>query len=485
MMRLVALVNDGHTGLWPHGKLNAMNRWYPARLNRFEEGVFVISTLRTHKEILGGRVIRLNTIPAEKAWDLAQTVASGDNIFSRMASAPLFLMSPYILSGLGLTGDDMLEIEVEHPGGRRHTVRMPPVEVQSGAGWFFMGNRAPGDDVVSLPLTDENQWDMAYRHPDAMYWYHFDQGNGMLYARINAVLNSETPVYLNGESRAVTLEKFSQEILDRIDQGGVSRLAIDLRDNGGGNNGLAGVLAHGLAARPEINQRGRIFVITGRRTYSAAMNLTSMLESWTRAIFVGEPPGGAPSHYGDATGFTLPNSGMRVNVSTLHWDTGVRPWDIREIMEPDMPVAPRADRIREGRDPALEVIANYRPGDILADRMSEMYQVGQLDSALEYYMYRRKTGEPNLWSSDVLQLIEFGMNLIPIRGSGPDLLRVFEFATEQYPNNPLTWYMLGRMYAFPGRWKEAAEVYSRALELRPMNNTLRRMRQMTLRKIQP
>jgi tetratricopeptide (TPR) repeat protein len=47
---------------------------------------------------------------------------------------------------------------------------------------------------------------------------------------------------------------------------------------------------------------------------------------------------------------------------------------------------------------------------------------------------------------------------------------------------PEAWYHLGRIYAFPGRWEEAAEAYRHAYNLHPMNDLIRRMYQAARRK---
>jgi hypothetical protein len=47
---------------------------------------------------------------------------------------------------------------------------------------------------------------------------------------------------------------------------------VDLRWNGGGNTLLAMPLLHGLIAGRTINRRGRLFVIAGRGTFSAAQD---------------------------------------------------------------------------------------------------------------------------------------------------------------------------------------------------------------------
>ena len=46
---------------------------------------------------------------------------------------------------------------------------------------------------------------------------------------------------------------------------------------------------------------GHLFVIIGRRTFSAAQNTVNMIEKNTNATFVGEPTGSRPNFVGEST----------------------------------------------------------------------------------------------------------------------------------------------------------------------------------------
>jgi len=50
-------------------------------------------------------------------------------------------------------------------------------------------------------------------------------------------------------------------------------------------------LLHALLRADKVNRTGRLFVLIGRETFSAAMGLSIELERQTKAIFVGEPTG--------------------------------------------------------------------------------------------------------------------------------------------------------------------------------------------------
>jgi hypothetical protein len=83
-----------------------------------------------------------------------------------------------------------------------------------------------------------------------------------------------------------------------------------------------------------------LYVIIDRRTFSAAMNAVSHFGKYTVAVFVGEPTGGKPNAPGDETFFTLPYSGIMVNLSDRYWQ-GTWPddfsvWHAPEIAARDL-----------------------------------------------------------------------------------------------------------------------------------------------------
>jgi hypothetical protein len=88
------------------------------------------------------------------------------------------------------------------------------------------------------------------------------------------------------------------------------------------------------------------------------MNFASDLEQNTEVLFVGEPTGSRPNHYGDSVPFTLPNSGLVVNVSPQYLQDST-PDDTRPWIEPDIPVELSSDDYFNGHDPALEAILSY------------------------------------------------------------------------------------------------------------------------------
>ena len=66
-----------------------------------------------------------------------------------------------------------------------------------------------------------------------------------------------------------------------MDEGGVDRVVVDLRNNGGGDNRRYGPLLEALRD-PRIDRPGRLFVLIGRLTFSAAGNFATDVEARDR-----------------------------------------------------------------------------------------------------------------------------------------------------------------------------------------------------------
>jgi hypothetical protein len=129
---------------------------------------------------------------------------------------------------------------------------------------------------------------------------------------------------------------------------------IDIRWNDGGNTFLEMPFLHRLIGS-RLDRRGSLFVIIGRRTFSAAQNFATLIDRHTEAIFVGEPTGSSPTFVGETVEFELPYSHVQANVSDLLWQSSW-PMDYRTWLPPTLYTPPTFATYRMNRDPAMEAI---------------------------------------------------------------------------------------------------------------------------------
>jgi hypothetical protein len=111
-------------------------------------------------------------------------------------------------------------------------------------------------------------------------------------------------------------------------------------------------LIEDIASRPWLNRRGKLYVMIGRKTFSAAMTNAIDLHRMTEAILVGEPVGAAPNNWQEVRRFHLPNSGLRVGVSTRYYEF----LPGRAELLPELPAPPEPDDWGSPQDAAVRAV---------------------------------------------------------------------------------------------------------------------------------
>ncbi len=152
-----------------------------------------------------------------------------------------------------------------------------------------------------------------------------------------------------------SLALFADSLRHALTRPEVRTLIVDVRHNNGGDNGLLLPLLRTMVWWEMQDEAHRIFVITGRGTFSAARNFISRVERLTNAVFVGEPSSSSPNFTGEDTELTLPWSRVQGSISTRYWQDS-DPGDRRPFIWPDVPVGMSSRDYFEGHDPALEAI---------------------------------------------------------------------------------------------------------------------------------
>ena len=154
-------------------------------------------------------------------------------------------------------------------------------------------------------------------------------------------------------SGSMSIDQLADEIDSTLNNGGTTRLVVDLRYNPGGDDRTYRSLLLVLTTNPALSRRGSLLVLIGRQTFSAAVLLATELDKQTNAVFIGEPTGGSPNLYANPRPLQLPNSGIVVQVSSKYFEAG-GPADHRDAIVPDIAVTTSFDDLLAGRDPVLD-----------------------------------------------------------------------------------------------------------------------------------
>lgn len=442
MLRVVAVTRDGHTRIqlgFPGlggGVADLLGlRRLPVRLYAFEDGLTVVSATPEWRRLAGARVTAIGNVDVEEALEIAAAHAPADNRMAALDRAVRLLEIPGLVAAIGLSeSPERVEMTVAGDGGTE-SVSLPAVDPPGE--WIDARGDRPAPLHASRPGT--NYW--AEWRPD-----------GTLYVHYAAVQNQ-------GEE---TIEAFFDRLFAEAAARGTGRMVLDMRFNTGGNNSLNWPIVYGLIRSDRLNRPGSLFVLIGRRTFSAAQNGVNELERHTEAVFVGEPTGATPNHYGDAIGFETPNAGIPFFVSTLYWQN--HPRDDRPWTPPRIYAPPTREAYLAGRDPALEAIEGWDARPVF-DRLVERLEAGGVEAAFE--AWRAFRADPRNRYVDVeADLNRFGYELLRAERID-DALRVFRLVVESHPESANAHDSLGEALRAAGEIDAAIEAYERAVELDP------------------
>jgi hypothetical protein len=335
LMRLAALPGprNGHTGLYP---LDPSHRrqlhGLPVRLYEFADGVFVVD------DTLGGRLtgLRVDAIagtPIARVLRLVRPLVLRDNDSSRRGLAPHFALTVEVLDGLGIVdGTGPVKVTLARPGGEAVTETLTPITTSEYLAAF--ADPLHGHYPASLPHGSRP---LYLAQMGRQLWMRKLAGGKALYVGYN--------------SASAPTDEVATKIRRLARDRALRRVIVDVRLNGGGNNAAYIPLLDVLSQR-HVNRRGKLFVLAGRATFSAAGNFVADLDRATRALVVGEPTGGGVNQYGGSTSFTLPSTGLHVYVATEYVARGA-PKDRRLAVTPDIRVDLSSTDYFAGRDPVL------------------------------------------------------------------------------------------------------------------------------------
>jgi hypothetical protein len=347
LVKLMTFLGDGHTTVLPGGENAAFRTALPVQFYWFAEGLFVISADPKHKDLLGAQVLQLDGRPASDVLDAMAPYVSRDrgNPMWPKQLTPYTLRSLTLLHAAGqIKVPERVTLTVRDLGGAKRDVTVAADDTQPNI-WNQMPN--PPKWVNFASAVGEPP--LYLRSMDRNYWFEYLADHKAVYFQFNRVLDGDKE----------SLAQFTERLFRFIDEKDVGRLVIDMRWNNGGNTALSQPLLLALVGNRKVNQRGKLFVIIGRRTYSAAQNTATYFERYTNATFVGEPTGSSPNFVGEEFPVTLPYSKVVVNVSHLYWESSV-PQDQRIWLAPHVYAPPTFADFRAGRDPALGAILEYR-----------------------------------------------------------------------------------------------------------------------------
>jgi len=320
LQRIASAVGDGHTGL-----VTPLDRRpLPIEIGKFGDDFRITAAGPGLEGALGGRIVRIGDTPIVEAWARALTITPQSELMElREGRALIYLTRGITLHGLGIVPVRNHAIfMLASDTGRLFPVRL------NGAG---VGEKLTLHSIATGPAP------LWKQNPERPFWCREVSERRALYCAFHSYQG---------------LEEHAGQMFAMIEKAHPAKLIIDMRDNGGGDN-TEGYkwLIKPLKARSDVNVKGRLFVLIGPLTFSAAMNNAAQFADETKAMLVGQAIGEKPNSYQEPRQFRLPNSHLIVRASTLFYSfrkTG------ENAVRPHKEIVPSWRNFVAGRDPVLD-----------------------------------------------------------------------------------------------------------------------------------
>ena len=338
LLKVLAAIRDGHTGMAASSR-DKLFGYVPITTEWFEDELRIVRTSSEYQKTLGAKILSVEGTDLAELKKQLLTVVPHANYQRFEKLSPSYLQLPGLLYGLGVTSSpDQARFTLQLQSGEKQEVVFQRMNDEQYKDATFVTT----DQVAkSLPLYRQRK--------DESYWYEYLPDEKLFYFRYNRITSDdEKPIW-----------SWSPQMWAKVDSLDVEKLVIDIRGNGGGGFQFSLPIIQGILDRPNLNQRGKLFVLTGYKTFSAAIGFLEQLENRSNAMIVGVPPCDHPASPGDGDSFLLGETGIKINLSQIFHAT-IFPDDQRISIGMDQQIPTSWDDYAAGRDPLLTFVKEFQ-----------------------------------------------------------------------------------------------------------------------------
>ena len=453
LARLVASFGYGHTvlGYW-EGKVPLHE--LPVVLYQFDDGIYLQGVHRDYEALAGARLVGIEGVPIDTVLARIRPVVPAENEMYVKAygihylTFPEFLHAQRVIPQLKTTLNLRLEKE-----GRAFDALVTAVPAERFPRQY--GMVIPGPDWVES--RDLSGTPLYLKQLDKIYHMEYLPDQKVVYVRQSQVQDQE------GED----IPSFYGRVFKFIEENDVEKLILDLRLNGGGNNYKNKPVVTGIIRSQKIDHPGKFMVIIGRRTFSACMNLVNELDTYTNAVFVGEPTSENVNFYGDNRPVNLPNSGINAYLSFAWWQDKPQ-WENGPWKAPHLATGMTFEQYRTNQDPALEAALAFRDTTFITDPMAHLTRLftsGKIEQVRSEAA--RMIADPNYRFFDFEAEFDKTASNLLNNSRIDEALFVSEMNAVFFPGSARVWLRKGEALLKKGQKSEALDALKKAWSIDP------------------
>ncbi|MGH1435289.1 MAG: hypothetical protein ACRBG0_12625 [Lewinella sp.] len=347
LQKVLGLVKEDGCDIYPFQEVLG-SKILPLKTYLFADGLYICDASEEYSNIIGQKIETINKVPVANVLKAIMAFSPADNTYFQAYLFPFYWqIDTWFASAMNAPITE--ELTLGFTSGKEAVVAYEEVS-----------------EYIQLDrqLTSHRQLSSSsIRHENENYWMEYMEEEQTLFVQFLTISDNKG---------GLSIKQFTEEVETAIKTLEIARLVIDNRYGGGGNGFKLKPFIDMIKESEALNHRGKLFVLTSRATRGTVMELTSILELNTKAVFIGEPTGEGPNLVGDTRIVELPNSKLRVSLTNKFWPTS---WekDNRLVIHPEVEVAYRFEDYQEKIDPWLIAVQEYEP-------VSEITEKAQIKS---------------------------------------------------------------------------------------------------------
>lgn len=319
--KAAALADNGHTNASSRPLQRQFNS-IGAKLFWFADGLFIVRADADHGARVGSRVRQIEGRSVKAVEEELRRYRGGPNSWRKLAM-PMMIETPAIMHAAGLSkSPKTITFSLEKSNGETAEIafKASPSKQASDLpfrqGWMTLqGETLPGENDEWVRTLDGKSKNVAtyLKDTDAPLFQSI-AANGH-YVRTQSGFGTEIQ----------STKEFLDESLQGIADASLDYLVVDNRWNAGGD--YLQSIDFAKRAPRKVKDGGKLYIIVGPQTFSAAVVTTAMLKYYggEKTMIVGTPMGDREQFWAErGMGFQLPNSEYYINYATGYhdWEKG-------------------------------------------------------------------------------------------------------------------------------------------------------------------
>ena len=478
MIKLISLLRDRHTNLDPNA---VFENWLPLSIYKFEDGFYIISTIKKYKAFLGAKVLRFEGIPSNQVFHTVADMHASDNDIGRDLNT-YYMSSLDVLKHYDINNSNKsISLQIQLDNGEQQTIVIEgvqfPRKLQNvlDLAEFF----GPMDDNISSeyvmayeginikdyynqPHVEKKDMPHFLRHRRG-YWFDYIEPNKTMYIAICYSTH-------NGRNGFDSFNDFLNKVFFEIDNNPIDKVILDVRFNPGGDGSITLPLVHEFIKRDNINVKGKLFTLIGRKTYSAAQMIYAEMLKHTNTVLIGEPAGAPVNGYGDPTSINLSNSNMHFQISTAYWQMG-HPNDSSWVQKVDIPIVFTSEDYIHGKDRAIDYILDLKESYLSLPEFLKQHGISEFKK--EYNHRKENFGRYEWWQPFEERDMRYISRDLFDAGEVEKGTIGFEILIEMYPNSWRAYRDYAERLIKIKDTAQALEIVTAGLEVNPNSSDLK------------